>query len=627
MMRHIDLLIPPKRISKRPGVFTWPRAPLLASPATADVLPMSQLAGDLRRRLDAETRIVRNAFGPATVRIRRDKGIAGPERYRMEIRGPQAHDPAFGGRGGIEIAASTDAGAYYAVQTLRELLAVHGRRLPACLIEDWPDFRRRGVYHDCSRGKVPTVETLKSLVERLARWKINELQLYVENVFSFRRHPAIGRGYSPFTPRELLSLQEHCKRHHVRLVGSLASFGHMERILCLPEYAPLAELYGTAKQSGASTLCTSDPRSIRFVEELYEEFVPLFEAEDFNICGDETWDLGRGRSRRLAGRIGVGRLYLDFLRKLHRLCQKHGKRTNAWADIVLEHPEVLGDVPNEMVMLNWDYHPKGARIKRSREIQEAGLAFMVCPGTNAWQSHGSRMPMAMANVAIFAAEGRRCGAEGLLNTDWGDGGHRNTLGVSLHGFAHGAAHSWNGASVDDESFTERFCFHAFDQRDTRLAGALRLLGSAYRTVGSVDGNDTPLYHAFAKPFVPPEGLGSQLYRTSPEGCRKVIAQLGDPGIWPGPARWMDRFEALALREMALAAWMDVLACRKANLGRDILTGRRVPPAELRRFAAEMDAMAERFKDLWLARNKPSRLRDNLAVFRRAGSELRALAKT
>lgn len=90
---------------------------------------------------------------------------------------------------------------------------------------------------------------------------------------------------------------------------------------------------------------------------------------------------------------------------------------------------------------------------------------------------------------------------------------------------------------------------------------------------------------------------------------------------------MDRFEALALREMALAAWMDVLACRKANLGRDILTGRRVPPAELRRFAAEMDAMAERFKDLWLARNKPSRLRDNLAVLRRAGSELRALAKT
>ena len=31
--------------------------------------------------------------------------------------------------------------------------------------------------------------------------------------------------------------------------------------------------------------------------ELYEEFVPLFEAADFNVCGDETWDLGKGRSK------------------------------------------------------------------------------------------------------------------------------------------------------------------------------------------------------------------------------------------------------------------------------------------------------------------------------------------
>jgi len=51
---------------------------------------------------------------------------------------------------------------------------------------------------------------------------------YVENVFTFKKHPEIGRGYSPFTPEEILSLQEHCKKHHIRLVGSLSSFGHLK---------------------------------------------------------------------------------------------------------------------------------------------------------------------------------------------------------------------------------------------------------------------------------------------------------------------------------------------------------------------------------------------------------------
>jgi hypothetical protein len=324
-------------------------------------------------------------------------------------------------------------------------------------------------------------------------------------------------------------------------------------------------------------------------------------------------------------------VYLGFLCKLHGLCQKHGKRMNAWADIVLEHPEVLPEVPNDVVMLNWAYWPKGGRMERSGEIQRAGLSFMVCPGTNGWQSHGTRMSVAMGNVANFAAEGRKWGAEGLLNTDWGDFGHRNPLGVSLHGFAHGAAHAWNGAAVDDESFTERFCFHLFDQRNGRLAGLLGVLGSNYRKTATIDGKveaalDNVLYHAIGIPLRPPKGVDATLYRASPAGCRQIIAELSDPAIWPKPTRSMARFEALALQEMALAARMDVMACRKANLCRDALQGRSVSPAELRRFAADVDAMAGRFKELWLARNKPSRLRDNLALFRQAAKEARSLAR-
>ena len=218
-----DLLVPVRRFTARPGVLRLPESVILAGAGDADVLPLAQLAMDLDR-LGIRSTVAVGEVPSAFVQIRRDPSVHGSEAYRLTV-SPK----------GVEVHASADAGAYYAVQTLRDLLSASGRTLRACVIDDRPDFARRGVYLDCSRGKVPRLETLLALVEQLAHWKINELQLYVENVFTWRRHPEIGRGYSPFTPEELLAVQDRCRQHHVRLVGSLAGFGHMEKILALPE--------------------------------------------------------------------------------------------------------------------------------------------------------------------------------------------------------------------------------------------------------------------------------------------------------------------------------------------------------------------------------------------------------
>jgi hypothetical protein len=608
-MPATKILIPVRRCRRGEGRLTWPQQPVLAGAAEADRLPLEQLAADLRR-LGMRVRTADAAAGDADVSIRRDRSVGGPEAYRLGV-----------GRRRVEIRAADDAGAFYAAQTLRDLLAVHGPRLPACRIEDRPDFARRGVYHDCSRGKVPTLDTLRQLVERLARWKVNELQLYVENVFRFRRHPEIGRGYSPFTPDDLLTLQEHCKRHHVRLVGSLASFGHMEKILRIPKFRRLAELPGYRGHAGGTTLCPTDPAAVRFVGELYEEFVPLFEAEDFNVCCDETWELGRGRSRSRAEKVGVSQVYLEFLLKLRELCRRHAKRTNAWADIVMQHPHLLGKLPDDLVLLNWDYAAGGERIGRTREIAAAGRPFLVCPGTSAWQSHGSRLDNAVANVAAFASAGRKHGAEGLLNTDWGDGGHRNFLGASLHGLAHGAAHAWNGARVDDATFTERFCRRVFADADGGLAAAVRRLGRTGRDVGDGSG----LYHALVEPLLPRSGRGSRIDRLNAEGLERVVADLSARDFLPPPARGLDEFEKLALHELALAARMDVLACRRALAAQRLRAGGRVRPSRLRRLADDTARLVKGFRRLWLARNRPSRLCDNLARFRRAEREARRLA--
>jgi len=569
----------------------------LTSPRAADLLPLGRLAETLRTHPGVSARAVRSVTVPAAVRITRNPQIDGPEAYRIII-----------STDGIEIQAAGDPGAYYAAMTLREMVRIGGRRLPACVIDDRPDFRRRGVYIDCSRGKVPTVESVKALVERLAAWKVNELQLYFENVFKLAAHPKIGRGHSPLSPRDVLEIQDRCARHHVRLVGSQATFGHVEKILALPEYRGLGELPGYRGLPGGTTLCPGDPGSIALVGDILGELAPLFEAEDFNICGDEPWELGQGRSKRRVARVGLGKVYLGFLRKLIALCRRHHKRANIWADIVLEHPELLSQLPDDITLLNWEYAAHGPRIARTAEIAATGLPYMVCPGTSGWLTHGTRLPNAMANVSNFAAAGRKYGAEGLLNTDWGDYGHRNFLGVSLHGMAHGAAHAWHGRGVDDAAFTRRFCFHTFAATNGRLARAIELLGSARDLAGC------RLYYV----LVEPAGReGGEIAGLSGSGAPKVIAQLSQRDLWPPAPRGLERFESLALKEMRLAAKMDVLACRRGLAVRTLRAGGSVPRTDLRRLKRDLSALPGRFAALWLARNRQSRLTDNLRLLKRS----------
>jgi hexosaminidase len=614
-MKAIPLLIPVRDWMRLSGEFRWPPRCALAGAAEADRLPLGQLAADLKAAGRPAT-VRLGGQKPATVRIVRDPSIQGREHYYLYVR-PE----------GITIATSADAAAYYGVQTVREMLAVCGRSVPACVIDDWPDFARRGVVHDCSRGKVPTLATLKALVERLARWKLNELQLYVENVFAFRRHPAIGKGASPFTAAEIRSLQDHCTRHHVRLVGALASFGHMEKILSLPKYRALSEMPEGKSELDRGTLCPIDPKSIRLVGELYAEFVPLFEAADFNACCDETSDFTTGRSCLRTRRLGPGRVYLEFVTKIHGLCRKHGKRMNLWADIVLKHPHLLAELPDDVVLLNWEYEASGPRIARTAQIARAGLAQAVCPGTSAWQTHGTRLANAMANVARFSAAGRRWAAEGLLNTDWGDFGHRNFLGVSLHSFAHGAAHGWRGQAVDEGKFTESFCFHTFGPRAGRLAAALTVLGDSYRRCGGDNRNGCALYHALVEPLArPAERRFARIDGLNPAGLRDILDALGDERIWPKPPRGMDRFEATALAEFPAAAAMDALACRRALVARQLRAGASVRRAELVALTEQMHELTDRFARLWRVRNKPSRLADNLALLHRAEAETRHLSR-
>jgi hexosaminidase len=109
---------------------------------------------------------------------------------------------------GVTLQAADEAGAFYGMQTLRQLIAQAGARLPAFTISDEPDFPQRGVMLDVSRCKVPTMETLFQLIDLFASLKLNQLQLYTEHTFAFSAHEVVWHDASPITPEEVLVLDD-----------------------------------------------------------------------------------------------------------------------------------------------------------------------------------------------------------------------------------------------------------------------------------------------------------------------------------------------------------------------------------------------------------------------------------
>jgi hexosaminidase len=306
-------------------------------------------------------------------------------------------------------------------------------------VTDSPDFPARGVMLDVSRCKVPTMDTAKQLIDRLAGMRINQVQLYIEHTFAFAAHKEVWHDASPFTHEDILELDQYCKDRFMELVPNLNSFGHFGRWLKHPKHRHLAE----CPDSPGTDCLAPNNASLKFLEELYDEYLPHFSASIFNVGCDETWELGTGRSKKKAEKTSTTAVYFEFLKRIHKLVTKKGRRMQFWGDIILHQPELIKDLPQDIVALCWGYGANHAYDKECRAFAESGIEFYVCPGTSAWNTITGRTDNCLANLENAAYNGLKYGATGFLNTDWGDDGHHQILPTSYLGFAAGAAYSWH----------------------------------------------------------------------------------------------------------------------------------------------------------------------------------------
>lgn len=352
---------------------------------------------------------------------------------------------------GIAITGCDFEGVRNGVQTLRQLIRQNGTVLPVLQIEDAPAYRIRGYYLDATRGRVPTLAWLKQWADKLCLYKYNQLQLYIEHTFAFDGMSETWRGSSPLTPADILEFDQYCANLGIELVPSVSTFGHQYVAMRTQELRELGEFpedadrpFSFIERMRHHTLNVADDRAFAFSTQLVDSYLQLFRTKRFNICADETFDLGKGQSKQEAQRVGVATLYATYVGKLCEHLSQQGREPMFWGDIAIEMPEILETLPNNVTLLNWQYDPE-ATDEKIQLVAKAGAKQIVCPAVWGWNALLPRIDDAWNNIARIARYGVDCGAEGMLVTDWGDFGHINDPRMAVPGMIFGAQYAWNPA--------------------------------------------------------------------------------------------------------------------------------------------------------------------------------------
>jgi hypothetical protein len=530
----------------------------------------------------------------------------------------------------VTIRAEAAPGAFYGMMTLRQIVrqvmagysTTNGAVL--CLrIRDWPDFANRGIMLDISRNRVPTMETIFHLVDIWSEMKINQVQLYTEHTFAYSAHTSVWKDSSPFTADEIRTLDQYCRDRFVELVPNQNSFGHFERWLGHEEYRHMAECpdgwmdpHGVFRPHPFS-LSPAVPETLPFLSDLYDELLPAFSSKQFNVGCDETFDLGQGRSADLCGRQGTGRVYLEFLKRIHRLVDERGHTMLYWGDIVLHHPELLGELPSNAVALTWGYEASHPFEQECSTFRDSGVSYYVCPGTSAWNSVGGRWTNAQENIRNAARNGLRSQAAGVLTTEWGDNGHLQQFPIALPGFIYGAALSWTARESDDLPLEDVLSRHVFLDAGGKLAGALLALGRVPDTLGPSLHNGTILAAMLLDPRYP---YYRERYREFRDidfaACGRTIEAALEAAAGSDPAS----ADGETLREeIVFTARLMKHACNVAEARLSTKDGTVREIAALRSsrkeaLATELAPLIDDFRVLWTRRSRPGGLAGSVSRF-------------
>lgn len=344
-------------ITPRPREASVPArtSPFIVTPATtlyvdAPAPDSARVAGEALRLLPGLHSA--SSAAPNQLRLIITSGFA-PEGYSIT-----AGDDA------TTVQASTGAGLYYGLQSLRQLLS--GDTIPAVTITDSPRFDYRGLLLDVSRH-FRTKEFVMKQIDAMAALKLNTLHLHLTDAAGWRlqidRYPlltelaawrsgttwkewnASGNRYLPqndpdaqggfYTKDDIREIVAYAADRYVTVIPEIEMPSHSEEVL-----AAYPELGCTGKPYTTSDFCPGRESTFEFLEGVLDEVIELFPSTMIHIGGDEApktkWhDCPDCQARMKAeGIADVDGLQSYMIHRIERYLNSKGRSMIGWDEIM-----------------------------------------------------------------------------------------------------------------------------------------------------------------------------------------------------------------------------------------------------------------------------------------------------
>ena len=332
-----------------------------------------------------------------------DAGL-GPEGYELDVTA-----------GGIVISAASPAGAFYGIQTLRQLLPpgifshtpVHNVAwvVPAVSVKDKPRFAWRGLMLDVSRH-IFTADEVKRWIDLLALHKMNTFHWHLTDDQGWRieikKYPKLTqvgawRSESPmkgdrkrgdgtryggfFTQDQVRDIVAYARQRFITVVPEIEMPGHaLAALTGYPEYSCTGGPFAVRTRWGVEpdVYCAGNDATFAFLEDILSEVIELFPGKFVHIGGDECpkdrWEKCPKCQARIreGGMKDVHELQSYFVQRIEKFLNAKGRRLIGW-DEILEG----GLAPNAAVM-SWRGEKGGIAAA------QAGHDVVMTPNSHAY---------------------------------------------------------------------------------------------------------------------------------------------------------------------------------------------------------------------------------------------------
>lgn len=516
---------------------------------------------------------------------------------------------------GVSVAARDWPGLHHGAVTLAQLMTDR-KTLPGLHLRDWPALRYRGVQEDISRGQMPTPDTLARLTDVLSEAHGNVLELYIEDVFKFERHPDSAPPEG-MTPAEARALFAYAADQHIEVHPLFQTLGHSYNILSKPQFQHL-RVGPCEKQPWIMTFDVRKPEAVAFVNGMVDELCVAFPGEIFNVDITEIdcdGMLAAGMTLE-----DVTNLVYEYVLKLNDMVQRHGMRLmiaqgplDSTGHLAGMGPK-LETLPKSIIV--GSYYCAGGPYAPAWErdfprLEAHGTDFFA----QAWSGSQLRLIPSPQHAFDFSdkevTRGLMHGALGSISTDWGDDGHYHFVGQNWFTFLYHGACAWAGEGLDRNYFNEAYSRLIHGGVDGQIARAFCLSGDiSNETIKTVQDDGTvtdvpstlfweffgdPFTHKSLTAMADPGAEGARILKHADEAVSILQAAQRTATRNTDNLEQMyfgaRNYQALGHKLMALAHYRDA-------------THERVAVAtELESVATEYEGLKMDFQRMWLAEDK------------------------